>query len=239
MISYRFFTRHGGVSSGAFESLNISFGTGDSADNIEQNRSYIKQEMGIKRLISGVQVHDSRVYVDDDYDTHDIEVSGCDGLITNNPGTGLMIQQADCQAVLFCDEEHQAIGAAHCGWRGSVANIIAAVVSQMMRHYGTSPSGLQAYISPSLGPCCAEFINYRLELPESFHRFQVKEHYFDFWRISASQLIEAGIRPDAIQLTDICTSCSPDYFSYRRAVRTGNRVCGRQASVICLTPTPL
>lgn len=237
MFSYKFFNRSGGVSSGLFASLNVSFGTGDTNGNIERNRQYIKQEMGIKRLVSGVQVHGSRVYIDDDSGTADIEVDEYDGLISNVPGTGLMIQQADCQAVLLHDDEHDAIGAAHCGWRGSVANIIGEIISQMTRQYGTRPSALKAYISPSLGPCCAEFINYRTELPEAFHRFQVKEHYFDFWQISADQLVQAGVTADAIQFPGICTSCSDDYFSYRRAVRSGNPVCGRHASVICLEPS--
>lgn len=236
MVSYRFFNRYGGVSSDVFASLNVGFGTGDSTVNIEQNRTYIKQEMKIKRLVSAGQVHGSRVYAHACHGTVDIEMDGYDGLITNIPGTGLMIQQADCQAVLLYDEEHHAIGAAHCGWRGSVANIIRTIVKQMTDHYDTKPSALKAHISPSLGPCCAEFINYRSELPESFHRFQVKENHFDFWRISADQLIQAGVMVDAIQLPEICTSCSKDFFSYRRAVREGNPVCGRQASVICLEP---
>lgn len=237
MVAYRYFSRRGGVSSGVFSSLNVSFGTGDRAENIECNRRRIKQEMGIERLLSGVQVHGSRIHVDDGRETADIEADGCDGLITDIPGTGLMIQQADCQAVLLYDQAHQAIGAAHCGWRGSVANIIGAIVGEMVHHYGTRPSLLQAYISPSLGPCCAEFVNYRSELPESFYRFQAESRYFDFWRISAMQLMQAGVMEDAIHLPDTCTSCSDDYFSYRRAVRSGNPVCGRHASVICLEPT--
>lgn len=234
MVSYHFFTRHEGVSKGKFSSLNVSHGTGDSSRNIEQNRARILSRVGSLRLLSANQVHSNRVYVDDGEFEHSHEVDRFDGLISNRPGTALMIQQADCQAVLLHDPVANAIGAVHNGWRGSVQNIIGATMDQMKRHYASDPVMMRAYISPSLGPCCAEFVNYRTELPTGFHRFQVRANHFDFWQISAEQLIQAGVRSEAIHLPDICTSCSPDYFSYRRAVRSGDPVCGRHASVICL-----
>ena len=235
MVSHYFFDRHGGVSRGRFASLNLSYGTGDAESNIERNRAIVRKRIGTGRLISANQVHGSRVWVDDGKGDGAREVDGYDALITNLPGTALMIQQADCQAVLLDDPVRRAIAAVHNGWRGSVANIIGVVVDLMQRCYGTVPADLQARIGPSLGPCCAQFVNYRDELPEELHRFQAGKHYFDFWRISAHQLTTAGVQAAAIELPDICTSCSEDYFSYRRAVREGDPVCGRHGSVICLT----
>jgi len=236
MVSYHFFDKHDGVSSGKFASLNVSYGTGDSPENIEENRAIIKQCIGAKRLVSANQVHGSRVYVDDGKRQRDFEVDQYDGMISNVPGTALLIQQADCQAVLLYDPLQLAIRAVHSGWRGSVTNIIGATITQMSKHYGTDAADLQAFIGPSLGPCCAEFINFRTELPIDFHRFQVQKNHFDFWQISKDQLIRSGVRSEAIDLHEICTSCSDDYFSYRRAVREGDPVCGRHGSVICLDP---
>ena len=234
MVSYHFFNRHGGVSRGRYESLNLSYGTGDEEANIDRNRAIVRQRVGVQRLVSAHQVHGSSVWVDDGASFRAPEVDGYDALLSNHPGTALMIQQADCQAVLLCDPVRRAIAAVHNGWRGSVANIIRAAIDSMGRHYGTVPGDLQVRIGPSLGPCCAEFVNFRGELPEKFHRFQTRKHYFDFWQISAQQLTAAGVRAASIELPDICTSCSADYFSYRRAVREGNPVCGRHGSVICL-----
>ncbi len=234
MVSYHFFNRHGGVSRGRYDSLNLSYKTGDKDANIERNRSIVKERVGVERLVSAHQVHGSSVWVDDGATARAHEVDGYDALVSNRRGTALMIQQADCQAVLLYDPVHRAIGAVHNGWRGSVANVIGAAIDQMQRHYGTVPGDLQARIGPSLGPCCAEFVNFRDELPEKFHRFQARKHYFDFWQISARQLTAAGVRAASIELPDICTSCSADYFSYRRAVREGNPVCGRHGSVIFL-----
>lgn len=234
MVSYHFFDRHGGVSTGRFASLNVSYKTGDRDVNIEQNRAIVKEKVGTQRLISADQVHGDRVYVDDGRQQGSHEVDGYDALISSQPGTALMIQQADCQAVLLFDPVNRSIGAVHSGWRGSVANIIGATIDSMGRHYGARAGDLQARIGPSLGPCCAEFVNYASELPEAFQRFQARERHFDFWRISAHQLTTAGVNEAAINLPNICTSCSTDYFSYRRAVRDGNPVCGRHGSVICL-----
>ena len=234
MASFHFFTRHGGVSSGRYTSLNVSHGTGDDPRNIEGNRARIQRRIGTERLISAHQIHSNRVYLDTGEIMLSHEVQEYDALISNRPGTALMVQQADCQAVLLYDQVNHAVAAVHNGWRGSVVNIIATTIDEMQRHYGTDPSDLQARISPSLGPCCAEFINHQKELPESFRRFQVGENQFDFWQISAEQLRGAGLQTDTIQLPDICTSCSQDYFSYRRAVREGVPQCGRHASVIYL-----
>ena len=234
MSSFHFFTRHGGVSGGTFASLNVSHGTGDDPTNIEENQTRIRRQVGTERLISAHQVHSSRVYVDTGKIMQPHEVKEFDALVSNKAGTALMIQQADCQAVLLHDPNHHAIAAVHNGWRGSVANIIAVTIEQMQQRFGTDPAHVHARISPSLGPCCAEFIHHRKELPGEFRRFQVSENHFDFWQISADQLKTAGVLPDSIDLPEVCTSCSEDYFSYRRAVRDGVPQCGRHASVIYL-----
>jgi polyphenol oxidase len=233
MVSYHFFNRHGGVSDGRYASLNLSYGTGDADLNIERNRDIVRKRVGTTRLLSAHQVHGRRIYVDDGAAGSD-EVGGYDALLSDCPGTALLIQQADCQAVLLYDPVNQAIGAVHSGWRGSVVNIIGAAIEQMKHSFGTIAADLQARIGPSLGPCCAEFTNHRAELPENFKDFRTGENYFDFWQISAHQLTTAGVSRAAIALPDICTSCSDDYFSYRRAVREGDPVCGRHGSVICL-----
>jgi copper oxidase (laccase) domain-containing protein len=88
---------------------------------------------------------------------------------------------------------------------------------------------LFAAISPSLGPCCGEFVNYHQELPEAFHGYQIRPNYFDFWAISKDQLRDSGVRSEQIEIAEKCTVCEEDYFSYRR-----DGVTGRFASVIGL-----
>lgn len=227
-------TRHGGVSASPFKSLNLSYGVGDQTACVTENRKLIKTELAVEYLLSAKQVHGDTIYIAENNLSKDTEIEACDALLTNIPGIGLMIQQADCQAVTLFDPDHHAIAAIHCGWKGSVLNILAKTVQRMTDCYGTTPSTLQATISPSLGPCCAEFTNHATELPPSFLAFQVKDNYFDFWQISTMQLTEIGLMRHNVRIAGQCTSCSSDYFSYRRACRTGKGQTGRCATVICL-----
>jgi len=215
------FNRHGGASPPPWNSNNVSFGLGDTHGNVQANRDQIKKCLGFRHLVSARQVHGSQVYILKKEPGNDLEIEGYDGLVTNIPGIGLMIQQADCQAVFLFDPVTMAIGIAHVGWRGTVADIIAETVFAMSQAFSTEPVDISAAVSPSLGPCCAEFANYHVELPVALHAYQVRPNYFDFWAISRDQLCAAGVRPENIQVAEICTCCNQDFFSYRRDMDTG------------------
>ena len=221
------FTRRGGVSPAPFDSFNVAFGLADDDRNVRDNRDRIKASLRIKVLVSGRQVHGDTIAVIAEKPAAEQEVDSCDGLITDTAGIGLMIQHADCQAILLDDPVNKAVGIVHAGWRGSVANIALKTVEAMQKSYGTDAAELKAAISPSLGPCCAEFINCQQELPAAFFKYQVRQNPFDFWAIRRDQLRRAGIRSKNIAVANQCTVCNPDYFSYRR-----DKITGRCASVI-------
>lgn len=223
------FSRLGGVSPPPWDTLNVGLGLGDEEAHVRENRTLIKKTMAMERLVSLRQVHGDQVLVLDARPAEDEEFAGYDALVSNISGVGLMIQQADCQAVLLHDANKAAIGILHAGWRGSAANIIGRTISSMQETFGCQPRDLRAAISPSLGPCCAEFVHYEVELPEAFWSFQAKPAHFDFWTISRAQLLAAGVLPDRIETAGICTKCDANFFSYRRERQTG-----RFASVIGL-----
>jgi polyphenol oxidase len=229
------FNRLDGVSPAPYSSLNLSFGVGDDPENVAANRLKVKQLLGAVVLASAGQVHGDRVWRVDDL-PEDTEMEGYDALVTDRPGIGLLVQQADCQAVLLHDPRKRAIAAVHCGWRGSVLNIIGTTIEQMRREYLSEPADMRAVISPSLGPCCAEFIHYRQELPEEMHSFRSGVNRFDFWKISTAQLTGAGVPEENINIIGICTCCHGAYFSHRRSVKKGMPATGRQGSVILLPP---
>lgn len=224
-----FFNRHGGVSSGAFDSLNVSYGVGDESECVYRNRTRLKEWLGLKSLISARQVHEDRILSIAEPQHSDCEHPGYDALITNQPGVGLLIQQADCQAVVLHDPRHRVVANIHSGWRGSVANIIAKTIERMTADFGTDPGQIAAAISPSLGPCCAEFVHFQAELPQEFQADQVKPAHFDFWAISRKQLLQAGVASPQIKAAAICTRCDLNYFSYRR-----DGLTGRSATVVAL-----
>lgn len=227
-------TRHGGNSAVPFFSNNISFGVGDDPKAVKQNRAEMKRRFGLDFLVSAHQTHGDNVYHITEPIKGDHKVEGYDALTTNQPGAGLLIQHADCQPVMVYDEANRAIAAIHSGWRGSVVNIIAKTIAEMKLRYGSDPQNLVAAVGPSLGPCCSEFVNFRDELPESFLPFQTEKHFFDFWSITLHQLMQCGLKKDSVTIGGVCTSCSPDYFSYRRARRNGNGITGRNGTLIAL-----
>ena len=236
-LPHGMFCRHGGVSEPPFASLNLSFSVGDTSASVTANRQTVKQCLGLEHLASTVQIHGRNVVLAENV-IKDTEYPAADALITRQPGVGLLIQQADCQAVLFHDPVGKVVAAVHSGWKGSALNIIGATVSMMQNHCGTNPADLLAVISPSLGPCCAEFVNWRTELLDFMHRHQVRENYFDFWTVSQEQLLAAGLQQQNIESIGICTVCDPRFFSYRRAVKEQGRlgITGRCGSVIALPP---
>ncbi|PIE56478.1 MAG: copper oxidase [Desulfobulbus propionicus] len=229
------FTCAGGVSTGLFQGLNLGFNTEDEEKKVEENRRQVQETLSLTRLATVHQVHGDRfLVIDSAGDTLATETSGYDGLLTDLPGVGLLIQHADCQAILLHDPQQSAVGAAHNGWRGSVLDVPGKIVARMCEEYGSDPANLQALIGPSLGPCCAEFIHYQKELPEWMWRHRLCTCHFDFWSITRQQLTNAGLRDKHIYQASICTQCDPRFYSYRRAVRETGGITGRNGAVIAL-----
>jgi len=228
------FSRNGGVSKNSFASNNIGFDIGDDADRVLLNREKIKTCAGLDVLVSAKQVHGDDIYHLTTPVAGDCVINCCDALTTDLAGVGLMIGHADCQAVVIYDRQKKVIGAVHSGWRGSAANILGRTVAAMKKKYGSNPTDLEIGVSPSLGPCCSEFVNYREELPRWFRKYLVRDNHFDFWKITLKQLLQAGVPEHAVSTAGICTSCSVDYFSYRRACRSHQGITGRNGTIIAM-----
>jgi len=235
-IEHRFFTRHGGHSQPPFASLNVCYDIGDTRKNVFANRGVISHIMAKGRLVFVRQVHGCEIAVlGRNREKRDKTTAGrsvtADAVVTDLDEKNIVIQVADCQAVLFYEPTRRVIANVHCGWRGSVQNIIGRTIGVMEQHFGCRPSRIQAGIGPSLGPCCAEFINYRKEIPTEFWRYKGLKAHFDFWSLSRDQMIQAGMAEINIESSGICTRChTDDFFSYRAAKTTG-----RFAAVIGLT----
>ncbi len=209
-------TRLGGVSAPPFDSLNLARGEDDRAA-VEENRRRLARALGLRRLVGLRQVHGSRLVDAGEVDEH----TEADGLVTTRPGLGLLIKQADCQAVILAAPRAGVVANLHVGWRGNLQNLPGLGVRHLQRHYGVEPSRIWAAISPSLGPCCAEFVNHRQEFPPQFARYRVAGDNFDLWQLTWDQLTAAGVRPQRIETAGLCTRCDRRFFSYRREGTTG------------------
>ena len=238
-IFHGIFTRPGKKE---FDSLATGAGAGENSSGkksaVEVNRKLIKKRVGRKPLIFLNQVHGTGIKVlkkDENEGSADFkpgsETYTADGIITDIKNLFTVILIADCQAVVLYDYKKRMIANIHSGWRGSVKNIIGKCVLKMISEFACNPDNILAGISPSLGPCCSEFVNYTDEIPENLWKYKLKDRdYFDFWEMSGDQLMEAGIKKANIENFGICTQCHMDeFYSFR-----GDKTTGRFAAVIAM-----
>jgi YfiH family protein len=222
------FTRLGGHSPPPYDSLNMGRNGDDPPGNVEANRRLAAGCLADGwPLVSARQVH-GRTVASLRRAEHG-SASFCrgpemtaDALVTDIPGLLLSIQLADCQAVVLYDPVREVVANVHSGWRGSTQNIAAAAVRRMEADFACRPADIRAGVSPSLGPCCAEFRNYRTEIPEELWGYGNGRLHFNFWEITRDQLTAAGIAPAHIEVAGICTRCNEHlFYSYRKHSKTG------------------
>jgi YfiH family protein len=222
-LSHAVFTRYGGMSYPPYDRLNTSYDVGDLPRHVAANLAIIKDTVCAKKLMYMKQVHGTGILVIRRGDERSrVQTPSADAVITNVPDLAVLVKQADCQGVILFDPERSVLAIVHCGWRGNVANILTKVVARMKGEFGCEECDLLACIGPSLGPCCAEFVDHKMIFPEDFHAFRVNTNYFDLKAISRRQLLNAGLRQENIQISDICTRCCTDlFYSYRGEGTTG------------------
>jgi polyphenol oxidase len=235
-LVHQVFSRKGGLSEAPFNGLNVAFSVGDRTEDVQANRRLVAKAGKWRYTVYARQVHGTEILLLPGPETA-AAMAACtptgDALITAEPGVALVVQVADCQAIMIYDPARRVVANVHSGWRGSVNDIAGKTVAAMEAHFGCRGRDMVAAISPSLGPCCAEFVNYRSEIPEKFWRYKDDVDRFDFWKISCDQLAAAGLKPGNIHVAGMCTRCSSGhFFSYRGE----GRHTGRFAVVIGLRP---
>jgi len=124
----------------------------------------------------------------------------------------IAIKTADCIPILLVDERRRAVAAVHAGWRGTVAGIAAGAVEAMRRRFGTDPRDVHAAIGPGIGKCCFEVG------PEVAAEFGERGRaHIDLAAANRGRLLEAGVTPERIYTSNLCTKCRAEEFhSFRR-----------------------
>lgn len=228
-----FSTRLGGSSLPPRDGLNTALHVGDEESAVIANRRAIADALGwpFEAWTCAEQVHGCRVVrvTGDERGmgrlSRQSAIQDADALITDEPDILLTMFFADCVPLYFYDPEHEALGLAHAGWKGTVDDVAGETIRAMSEAFGTAPAQLFAAIGPSIGACCYEVDDnvmnrVREVVPddESFHvpssegksRLNLKE-------INKHLMIKAGILPSRIELSGWCTSCSTDlFFSHRK-----------------------
>jgi len=231
-VLYGISMRDGGVSDGPLASLNLGLAVGDKPSNIEENYRRVCEAIGVPmdKLCIAIQEHTDKVLRVNDGGGFEHPYKGVDGFVTNVPGIPLMVRFADCQGILLFDPVKRVIGAVHSGWRGNAQDIIGEAVRKMVDEYECNPADILAGVSPSLGPCCAEFSDPLTELPEHMHKY-IDGTHVDLWECASDQLKNAGVLSEHIEIARECTVCNREkYFSFRG----GKKITGHMGGVIQL-----
>ena len=240
-VPHCFTTRLGGVSTGYLDSLNIGIHRGDEFQNVLKNYEILGKSLGfdIQKTALSKQTHSDTVrnVGAEDWGTglFKPEFPPCDALITNTPGTALVVFTADCTPVLLWDCVTGAVGAVHAGWRGTAAGIAGKTVLAMAEAFGCRPENIKAAIGPNIGKCCFE-TDY--DVPEAILAAygkdaegciekRNKKYYVNLKAINALDLGRAGVTD--ISVSDNCTACENHRFWSHRVTR-GLR--GSQGAVI-------
>jgi hypothetical protein len=220
-------TRHGGVSTGLRASLNLGFRWGDDLALVERNRRILAEHEGWDPddLVVTKHVHGTEVWRVGEPLADDAEF---DGLVSDLPGKVLGAFAADCIPIVFADPEARICGAAHAGWRGTVAGVGARVVERMTE-LGAEPARIRAALGPSIAACCFEVgpevvAEFRTALPgvDGLVVAGPNKDHIDLRRAMRTILERAGLQPANIDDTPPCTKCNPDrFFSYRRDGKEG------------------
>lgn len=237
-----FTTRFGGVSTGYLDSLNIGMHRGDEPENVAKNYEILAKALNFdtKNLVLTHQVHSNIIRVVTKADAQGIDHHAypeCDGLVTNDPGTTLVVFSADCTPILLHDPVTGAVGAVHAGWRGTAADIAGNAVRAMCENFGCKPENIRAAIGPNIGKCCfqtdsdvSEAMIDALGRSALVHiRFAGSKRYVDLKAINAQFLKNAGVQ--SIDISTDCTKCQCDRFWSHRV--TGTRRGSQGAIIIC------
>lgn len=255
-ITAGFTGRQGGIGKAPYDSLNCAFHVGDEPSDVLGNRTLLAESLGftLQDWTCGEQTHGKEIAIvkADDRGRGSLDrasaFQGTDGLLTNVPGVLLTSFYADCVPLYFYDPLKKVVGLAHAGWKGTVAEIAAAMVARMETGYGSRPQDILAGIGPSIGDCCYEVDDYVMDHirqledglkaaagsgpSQELYRTSEADHrksMLNLKEMNRRIMIKAGILPTHIECTSWCTSCNQDlFFSYRKE----NGVTGRMTSWI-------
>ncbi len=247
-VVHGFSTRIGGVSKGCLGSMNLSFHRGDDPDAVMENHRRFADAVGYdySKLVFSDQVHKTDIYKVTEKDagkgiTRDTDIREIDGLMTNVPGIPLMTFYADCVPVFFYDPVKKVVAMNHSGWKGTVAKISRRMLSRLKEEYGTDASDLICAVGPSICKDCYEVSeDVAKQFMDAYTKAQAAEivydkgdgkYLLDLHRANYYNLVDSGVLPEKIDVTNICTCCNSDVLFSHRASH-GHR--GNLGAVIML-----
>ena len=213
MVDFGFSSRFGGVSKAPFDTLNLGFHTGDEAAAVAKNRELLKREIKAGSLVFMEQIHSDYVLEVTSENLSDFAKTApkCDALFTRLLNVGLCVMVADCAPIIVSDEKQGIIAAIHAGRAGVCAKILSKCVAQMKRE----PKDLKIIIGAHIKGSCYEIGDKNLG---EFNAYK-NGGFFDITAALRAEINALGATN--YEISEICSHCDKNYFSYRRDGKTG------------------
>ena len=234
---HAFFGRRGGVSTGPYESLNVSIGVGDDPENVRRNLHLIAESLSVQahRIFFLSQVHGATTSVLEGHETADVvRTREGDALSSTSADLACCVRTADCIPILAADRRSGAVVAIHAGWRGIVRGVVEAGIASL-RELAQHPPEIVVAVGPHIRERAFEVsddVAHELEAASPVSgvvdRGRAKPHV-SLARIVHGKLRALGVRHDAIDDVGGCTLTEADrFFSFRR----DGKISGRLLSAI-------
>ncbi len=196
-------TRTGGVSKGSYSEFNLAFHVLDKNSNVIRNREILANALEISpndftcpMQTQGTNIH---IVLEDEKgrgsNSWEDGFPDTDSLVTNVNNIPIAVVTADCAGVFLYDPTNRVIGIVHSGRTGTEGEIVTKTINKMHDQYRTCTENLIVGLGPCIHNCC-----YDIDIPSLIN----------------TQLLELGVRPENIEISDLCTSCNNHiFYSYR------------------------
>ena len=201
----------------------MSFKRADT-ETVKNNRESFLNEHGldIDRIVAPELIHGARVT---EVKTEHVGsgsretnwIVGADGLVTTNNDVLLLTTHADCAPLVIYDPKNQVLGQAHAGWRGLAEGIVENLVRVVHSKNGRHPSNLYAWIGPAIRACCYPVgPDIAARFPQECSILVGNSLRLDLVRFIRFELERLGLDYRNVTDAGVCTSCAPEFSSYRR-----------------------
>lgn len=215
----------------------------------KNNCEKIAKELNIdvEQVIKPYQSHTDRVEKAEDVIQ---SLEKIDGIVTNKNKNMLVTTSADCTGLIFYEPFKKVVANVHSGWRGTVQKIGVEAVRKMVNEYDCRAGYIICCICPCIQKCHFEVeedvknifeqtFSYTGKLDNMIFKgrvvekdgIKVQKYNIDTTYINKTILQEAGLKPENIIDSNICTVCNSEYFYSYRA---NNKTEGRNAAIIGL-----
>lgn len=221
-------TRHGGVSSGVFDSLNLGTHVSDDPQRVAQNRQLLRSALQAPTEPRWLNQTHSTIVID--AATVGSSPPEADAAWTNQNDVVCTVMTADCMPLLMCSADGEHLAACHAGWRG-LAN---GIIENTLDTFPQAAQDILIWLGPTIGPQAFEVGE---DVVSAFTAWSAESHaafvqtHEDKWLADLYSLAKLRLRAKGFENIyggEFCTySDSERFFSYRRDGQTG-----RMASLI-------